>query len=108
MLLYTCPFGTSFGGLGPLSHPCGRAGKALDDAGHRYEIKQVKGGTGMAWTWPARARDRAEVRELSGQRAVPILVLDDGGVIAGSGKIARWAAEHPALGAAPLAGEQGQ
>ena len=104
MLLYTCPFGTSFGGLpAPLAHPCGRAAKALDDAGHRYEVKQVKGGMGMAWTWPSRARDRAEVQELSGQRAVPILVLDDGEVIAGSGKIARWAAEHPAS-----AGKQGQ
>lgn len=50
----------------------------------------------MFWTWPTRARDRAEVKRLSGQQAVPILVLDDGEVIAGSGKIASWAREHPA------------
>jgi glutathione S-transferase len=35
------------------------------------------------------------VERLSGQRAVPILVLDDGEVIAGSSAIAVWAREHP-------------
>lgn len=96
MVLYTCEMGTSLGNLGPLSHPCGRAANALDDAGHAYEQRQVKGGTFKVWTWPARARDRAEVERLSGQRSVPILVLDDGTVIAGSGKIAAWARETPA------------
>jgi glutathione S-transferase len=63
----------------------------LDEAGHSYEIKQVKGGKLKPWTWPSFARDRAEVERLSGQRAVPILVLDGGEVIAGSGKIVEWA-----------------
>lgn len=100
MVLYTCVHGKSFGGLpAPIAHPCGRAAKALDDAGHEYEIKQVKGGTGKIWTWPSRARDRAEVQTLSGQRAVPILVLDDGQVITGSGAIASWAREHPVVAA---------
>jgi glutathione S-transferase len=98
MVLYTCVHGKSFGGLpAPIAHPCGRAAKALDDAGQTYEIKQVKGGTGKVWTWPSRARDRAEVQTLSGQRAVPILVLDDGRVIAGSGAIVGWAREHPVV-----------
>ena len=35
------------------------------------------------------------MRELSGTDEVPILVLDDGKVISGSGSIARWAREHP-------------
>jgi glutathione S-transferase len=35
------------------------------------------------------------VERLSGQRAVPILVLDDGEVISGSGEIARWAQSNP-------------
>jgi glutathione S-transferase len=96
MILYTCADGKSFGGLpGPLAHPCGKAAKALDDAGHGYESKQVKGGTLKLWTWPTRARDRAEIEKLSGQRAVPILVLDSGDVVTGSGAIARWAREHP-------------
>ncbi len=96
MVLYTCTEGKSFGSLpGPLAHPCGRAAKALDDAGHRYEWRQVKGGTMKLWTWPSRARDRAEIEELSGQRAVPILLLDGGDVVTGSGAIVSWARENP-------------
>lgn len=97
MVLYTCASGTSFGsGPGPFKHPCGGAAKALDDVGHRYEVKNVGGGSLMFWTWPTRARDRAEVKQLSGRNSVPILVLDDGEVITGSATIARWAREHPA------------
>jgi glutathione S-transferase len=95
VILYTCTDGKSFGGLpGPVAHPCGRAAKALDEAGHEYEWKKVNGGTLKFWTWPARASDRAEVEQLSGQRAVPILVLDDGEVITGSGAIVGWARDH--------------
>ena len=96
MILYVCPSGTSFGGLpAPIAHPCGRAAKALEDAGHSYERKTVKGGMLKFWTLPSRAGDRAEVERLSGQRAVPILVLDDGSVIAGSGSIVEWAEANP-------------
>jgi glutathione S-transferase len=95
MVLYTCTDGKMLGGLpGPVAHPCGRAAMALDDAGHIYEWRKVKGGRLKLWTLPARARDRAEIEKLSGQRSVPILVLDDGAVIAGSGKIVTWAREH--------------
>ena len=98
MILYTCETGKSFGGLpGPLAHPCGRAAKALDDAGHEYEHRTVKGGTFKAWTWPSRASDRAEIQRLSGQRSVPILVLDDESVITGSGEIATWAKAQPGV-----------
>ncbi len=101
MVLYVCPFGTSFGGLPtPLAHPCGRAAKALDAAGHSYECKSVKGGYLMFWTLPNRARDRAEVQQLSGQWAVPILALDDGEVITGTSAIVHWAeTKAPASGA---------
>ena len=92
MILYTCVHGKAGGSPpGALAHPCGRAAKALDKAGHSYEIKKVKGGILKLWTLPSRARDRAEVERLSGQRGVPILVLDDGEVIAGSAKIEAWA-----------------
>jgi len=95
--LYTCEMGKSFGGLpAPVAHPCGRAAKTLDDAGHEYDQIQVKGGTFKFWTWPSRAKDRAEVERLSGQRSVPILVLDDGAVVTGSGEIVAWARAHPA------------
>lgn len=90
MILYTCPFGT----IGAPLHPCGKAAKALDEAGVSYEARQVKGGSLMPWTWPARRQDRAEIERLSGQRWVPILVLDDGKVIAGSTTIVTWARQQ--------------
>jgi glutathione S-transferase len=92
MTLYTCPWQRRSSGW----HPCGVAAKALDAAGHRYEIRVVRGQLSMPWTWISRRRDRAEVRALSGQNGVPVLVLDDGEAIAGSARIAAWAAEHPA------------
>jgi glutathione S-transferase len=96
VILYTCIYGKAAGSLpSPIAHPCGRAAKALDDAGHTYDMKEVKGGSLKFWTWPSRARDRAEVEKLSGQRAVPILVLDDGDVITGSGSIVHWARRNP-------------
>lgn len=97
VVLYTCALGKSGGNLPALiAHPCGRAAKALDDAGLSYESKQVRGGTLKLWTLPSRARDRAEVEELSGQRAVPILVLDGGDVVTGSQRIVDWAKAQPA------------
>jgi glutathione S-transferase len=95
VVLYVCANGTIFGGLpGPIAHPCGKAAKALDDAGLTYECRQVKGGSLMFWTWPSRARERAEIEKLSGQRAVPILALDGGEVIKGSGAIVQWARKN--------------
>jgi glutathione S-transferase len=92
VILYTCEMEKALGDLpGPIAHPCGKAAKALDEAGHNYEIRTVKGGTFKFWTWPSRAKDRAEIERLSGQRFVPILVLDDGDVITGSGEIVDWA-----------------
>ncbi len=93
MILYTCSQKKLGGSLG---HPCGKAAKALDKVGYTYEIKVVGGGRLKPWTWARRDEDRAEVKELSGTNEVPILVLDDGEVISGSGKIARWAHEHSA------------
>jgi len=93
MVLYTC--GQKKSGPAAL-HPCAKAGKALDAAGYEYEIKTVGGYRLAFWTWGSRGADRAEVKELSGTNEVPILILDDGEVISGSGTIARWAQEHPA------------
>jgi glutathione S-transferase len=80
-------------------HPCGKAAKALSDAGYEFEIQTVRGYRLMPWTWPSRSRDRAAIRELTGSNDVPVVVLDDGEVISGSGTIARWAKENPASGA---------
>lgn len=97
MVLYTC--GQKKRGPGVM-HPCAKAAKALDDAGYEYELKAVGGYRLMPWTWGSRGDDRAEVKELSGTNEVPILVLDDGEVISGSGTIASWAKQHPAERAA--------
>ena len=105
-VLYTCHLERKGGAW----HPCGIAAKALDEIGLDYEIKHVRGYASMPWTWPTRRRDRTEVRALSGQNAVPILVLEDGEVIAGTNRIKRWAAVRAARGAsrsappAPTAG----
>lgn len=97
MVLYTCGQKT----VGPgFAHPCAKAGKALDAAGYEYELRTVKGYRMGFWTWGSRNEDRGEIKQLSGTNEVPILVLDDGEVVSGSSRIARWAREHPAARAA--------
>lgn len=61
MILYTCGQKKRWGNLGPL-HPCGRAAKALDEAGYSYELRAVKGSGLMPWTRPSRNDDRAEIK----------------------------------------------
>ena len=90
MKLYTCGQRDHAGKLG---HPCGRAADALRGAGHDFEIETVEGYRLMPWT---RRGKRDEIRAISGQENVPVLVTDDGEVVSGSGTIARWAREHPA------------
>jgi glutathione S-transferase len=78
---------------GRFGHPCGKAALALDDAGHEYELKTVRGFKALPFTKFGGARD--EVKELSGQEDVPILVLDDGEVVTGNRAIVDWAKAHP-------------
>ena len=92
MILYTCGLRDKHGSVG---HPCGRAANALDDAGYEYEIKALPGYRLVPWTWGDRRRGRAEVKELTGQINLPVLVLDEGKTVIGSGKIAEWAKAHP-------------
>jgi glutathione S-transferase len=93
VILYTCGQKKA---LGKAGHFCGRAAIALDEAGHEYEIRTVKGYRGVPWHRLTRKADRAEITRLSGTPEVPILVLDDGSVISDSSLIVRWAREHPA------------
>ncbi len=93
MILYTCGQKKSFASLG---HACGRAARALDEAGYEYEIRDLPGYRLMPWTWGDRRSGREEVRELTGQINLPVLVLDEGKTVVGSGKIAGWAKAHPA------------
>ena len=94
MKLYTCEQRDHAAALG---HPCGRAAKALRDAGWEFEIETVKGYRLMPWT---RRGKREEIRAISGQDNVPVLVTDGDDVVSGSGAIARWAAANPAAAAA--------
>jgi glutaredoxin len=92
VILYTCGQKKSFASLG---HACGRAAKALDDAGYEYEIRDLPGYRLVPWTWGERRRGRQEVEELTGQINLPVLVLDEGETVVGSGKIVEWADAHP-------------
>lgn len=94
MVLYTCKFaGNDL--PGPINvHPCAKAVKALDQAGLTYEHRTVNGLRALPWTTKDSSRD--QVRELTGQSLVPVLILDDGTVVQGSGTIAEWAKQQPA------------
>ena len=91
MKLYTCGQGDHGASLG---HPCGRAAKALRDAGHEIELVTVPGYKLLPWTRRGDVRD--EIERLSGQKDVPVLVLDSGEVVSGTGTIVAWAKAHPA------------
>ena len=94
MKLYIC-WGT-FQTPRPGGHPCGNAYDALTETGHEPEIVKVKG-LGMGPRFLNVMTDgRREVEKVSGQRAVPVLVLDDGEVVADSKRIVEWAEAHPA------------
>ena len=92
MKLYVC-WGT-MATPRPGGHPCSNAHKALVAAGHDPEVVKVHGlGIGpLKWI----TEGRKEVRELTGQPAVPVLVTDEGETVFDSKKIVAWAADHPA------------
>jgi len=94
MRLYTCAGKKSGASMPLLKHPCGLAAKALDEAGHEYELEVVGGFKAIP---PTRRGKRDEIRELTGQEDVPVLLLDDGETaIHGSKRIVEWAAANPA------------
>ncbi|HWJ51480.1 MAG TPA: glutathione S-transferase N-terminal domain-containing protein [Solirubrobacteraceae bacterium] len=93
MDLYTCPARTHGANAPIIKHPCGVAAQALDKAGHTYTVKVVGGFKNVPFS---RRGKRDEIRKLTGQEDVPVLVLDDGSTINGSGAIVAWAAAHSA------------
>lgn len=94
MKLYIC-WGT-FQTPRPGGHPCANAYEALRDAGHDPEVVKVRGlGVGPR-LFHVLTSGRKEVEKVSGQRAVPVLVTDDGEVITESKRIIEWAQAHPA------------
>ena len=79
----------------PGAHPCKKAYDALQEAGRSPEVVKVYG----LGSLPDVTRGRKEVRRLTGQSRVPVLVLDDGKVICDSKNIVAWARDNPADGA---------
>jgi hypothetical protein len=80
-------------------HPCANAYEALKEAGHHPEIQKSYGWTVLP-EFMNRTKGRQEVKKLTGKLDVPVLVLDDGEVVAGSREIVEWAGAHPAKAAA--------
>lgn len=93
MKLYVC-YGT-FHSPRPGGHPCRNAYRALKGAGHEPELVRSYG-VGLLPGVLNRTRGRREVNELTGNRWVPTLLLDDGTVVDGSREIVDWALANPA------------
>jgi hypothetical protein len=79
----------------PGGHPCANAFEALQEAGHDPEIKKSYGWKVLP-AFMNNTSGRHEVKELTGKFDVPVLVLDDGEVIAGSQNIVAWAGANAA------------
>jgi Glutathione S-transferase, N-terminal domain len=94
MKLYVC-YGTWKPAPRPGGHPCGTAYHALKDAGYEPEVIRSYG-LGMLPEALNRTSGRQEVKRLTGNQWVPVLVADDDTVVQGSREIADWATAHPA------------
>lgn len=94
MKLFVC-WGT-FRSPRPGGHPCRNAHEALKEAGWNPDVEKAYG---LGILGSTLNPTRSEVRKVSGQNMVPVLVTDDGEVIVGSDKIAKWARDNPASGA---------
>jgi hypothetical protein len=97
--LYVC-YGTWKPAPRPGGHPCGRAYDALSEAGYDPEVRRVYG-LGMLPGLFNLTPGRREVKRLTGNNWVPVLVTDEDEVIQGSREIAAWAKAHPASAASP-------
>lgn len=76
------------------SHPCGVAHQALQEAGYEPDVIRCFGWEALPGIFnltPGRRR----VKQLTGGVTVPVLVTDDGEVVAGSSEIAAWAGSNP-------------
>src|SRR3954453_5485309 len=95
--LYVC-WGT-FQVPGMRSHPCKNAYEALRAAGHDPEVVKVYSSGALPDITPG----RREVKRLTVQSWVPVLVTDEGDAIHEAEAIIAWAQEHSAAPAAPAA-----
>jgi hypothetical protein len=98
MKLFVC-YGTWKPAPRPGGHPCGTAYHALRDAGHDPKVVRAYG-LGPFGALANFSPGRREVKRLTGNYWVPVLVTDDETVVQGSREIADWARAHPAKPAA--------
>jgi hypothetical protein len=94
MKLYVC-YGTFTTTPRPGGHPCGNAYRALREAGYDPEVVRSYG-LGILPGFLNRTAGRREVKKLTGNYWVPVLVTDDDEVVSDSKNIVAWAKEHPA------------
>jgi hypothetical protein len=87
----------------PGGHPCGHAYHALKDAGYEPDVKLSYGLGPLPSFLNNLTPGRREVKRLTGNYWVPVLVTDDEKVIQGRGKIEEWANANPAPAANPAA-----
>jgi hypothetical protein len=99
MKLFVC-FGTFKFSPRPGGHPCGNAYHALRDAGYEPEVIRSYGWAALPEVLN-QTPGRREVKRLTGNMWVPVLVADDGAVVQGSDKIKEWAKANPAPAANP-------
>jgi len=102
MKLYVC-YGTWKPAPRPGGHPCGHAYQALKDAGYDPDLKLSYGLGALPGFLNDLTSGRREVKRLTGNYWVPVLVTDDGKVIQGRREIEEWARANPAPAAAPAA-----
>jgi glutathione S-transferase len=84
LTLYVCHIDEG----GPRPHACKRAQRGLRGAGHHFE--KIVYARGRPFGLFTKGR-RPELKAMSGQEQLPVLMLPDGSTICGSAKIIAWA-----------------
>jgi glutathione S-transferase len=84
LTLYVCHIDEG----GPPPHACKRAQRALRRAGHDFE--KVVFARGRPFGLFTKGR-RPELKAMSGQEQLPVLMLPDGSTVSGSASIIAWA-----------------
>jgi glutathione S-transferase len=86
--LHVCHVGSG----GPKLHACRKAHDALDAAGHSHETNVFDKNRPFGLFTSGK---RPELKRMTGQEKLPVLELDDGTMITGSGDIVSWAERTP-------------
>ena len=82
-------------------HPCGVAHEALREAGYEPEVIRCFGWEALPGVFNL-TPGRREVKRLTGDVTVPVLVTDEREVVTDSAEIAAWARRNPEGGDSKL------